>query len=63
MSKRWKSATVAAHEQHGEFWLEYDDHFNNKGNQFFLEKLLTEKSPSGGLRERMVSELQDGVSF
>ena len=45
MSKKWKSATVATHEQHGEFWLEYDDHFDNKGNQFFLEKLLTKKSP------------------
>ena len=45
VSKRWKSATVAAHEQHGKFWLEYNDHFDNKGNQFFLEKLLTKKSP------------------
>ena len=45
VSKRWKSATVAAHEQHGKFWLECNNHFDNKGNQFFLEKLLTEKSP------------------
>ena len=59
VSKRWKSATVAAHERHGEFWLEYDDHFDNKGNQFFLEKMLT----SGGLRERLVYELREGVSF
>ena len=45
VSKRWKSETVAAHEQHCKFWLKYNDHFNNEGNQFFLEKLLTEKSP------------------
>ena len=45
VSKRWKSATMAAHEQHGEFWLEYNDHFDNEGNQFFLEQLLTKKSP------------------
>ena len=45
VSKRWKSSTVAAHERHGDFWLEYDNHFDDKGNQFFLEKLLTEKSP------------------
>ena len=35
VSKRWKSATVAAHEQHSKFWLEYDNHFDDKGNQFF----------------------------
>ena len=45
VSKRWKYTTVAAHEQHSKVCLEYDDHFDNKGNQFFLEKLLTEKSP------------------
>ena len=33
VSKRWKSATVAAHERHGKFWLEYDDHFDDEGNQ------------------------------
>ena len=52
---------MAAHEQHGKFWLKYDDHFDDEGNQFFLEKLLTEKSPSGDSRE--MSELWDGVSF
>ena len=41
VSKRWKSATVATHERHGEFWLEYNNHFDDEGNQFFLEKLLT----------------------
>ena len=45
VSKRWKSATVGFHERHGKFWLEYDDHFVDEGNQFFLEKLLTKKSP------------------
>ena len=48
---RWKSATVAAHERNGKFWLEYDDHFDNKGNQFFLEKLLNEKSPQWRFEE------------
>ena len=51
VSKRWKSATFAAHERHGKFWLKYDDHFDNEGNQFFLEKLLTEKSPQWRFEE------------
>ena len=45
VSKRWKSTTIAAHERHGKFWLEYNNHFDNEGKQFFLEKLLTKKSP------------------
>ena len=52
VSRRWKSATVAAHERHGEFWLEYDDHFDDEGNQFFLERLLTEKSPQWRFEEK-----------
>ena len=61
VSKRWKSATVAAHEQHGKSGSSTTTILTTRETSFSLRNFSPRNLPSGDSRE--MSELRDGVSF